>query len=464
PALLTLSALAGNSVSWLNTASYLLAINNFPLDRKIAVGLSTAYVGLSTALYTNSVHLFAGPHRPPALRSELFLLLNALVPLAVCLLVSPIILARNPQKSRVLSGGFRTLFTITVLTGIFGVAASLVSPRVLPASAVVAVFLVLLLLPLAVPLVEWAREMVQKKCLLRVHDEGSLEEYSGGSLSVDKECDLESGPGFGEGEEIRPLMMLRRVEFWLYFFVYLFGATLGLVYLNNLGQVAESRGCLGTSSLVSLSSAFGFFGRLLPSIFDYFSSSSSSKHANDVRESIAPYMKSSEDEVRSSRMGIFWTVIVRCLFNAGRGVRNLKKLAAGVSTVTGIGAMMAPMCVAFFLLAISRSDVALYLSTAVIGVCTGAITSVAVTTTTELFGAANFGVNHNIVVLNIPIGSFGFGYLAAMLYNEARAKGEDSCVGQACYRTTFLIWGCLCVLGTLLAFVLRWRSQKAARS
>ncbi|CAA0842376.1 Major facilitator superfamily protein [Striga hermonthica] len=138
--------------------------------------------------------------------------------------------------------------------------------------------------------------------------------------------------------------------------------------------------------------------------------------------------------------------------------------AAGVSTVTAIGAMTVPMCMAFFLLAISRSDVALYLSTAVIGVCTGAITSVAVTMTTELFGAVNFGVNHNIVVLNIPIGSFGFGYLAALLYNGARAKGEDSCVGQACYRTTFVIWGCLCVLGSLLAFVLRWRSKKAARS
>ena len=64
--------------------------------------------------------------------------------------------------------------------------------------------------------------------------------------------------------------MLRRIDFWLYFFVYLFGATLGLVFLNNLGQIAESRGYSGTSSLVSLSSSFGFFGRLMPSIGDYF--------------------------------------------------------------------------------------------------------------------------------------------------------------------------------------------------
>lgn len=82
--------------------------------------------------------------------------------------------------------------------------------------------------------------------------------------------DEESGFTRGEFEEMGPSLMLRRVEFWLYLFVYLFGATLGLVYLNNLGQIAESRGCSGTTWLVSLSSAFSFFGRLLPLILDFF--------------------------------------------------------------------------------------------------------------------------------------------------------------------------------------------------
>lgn len=65
-------------------------------------------------------------------------------------------------------------------------------------------------------------------------------------------------------------LMLRRIDFWLYFFVYFLGATIGLVFLNNLGQIAESRGLSSTSSLVSLSSSFGFFGRLVPSLLDYF--------------------------------------------------------------------------------------------------------------------------------------------------------------------------------------------------
>ena len=78
---------------------------------------------------------------------------------------------------------------------------------------------------------------------------------------------------------------------------------------------------------------------------------------------------------------------------------------------------MAPTAGAFFLL-LNKTDIALYISTAVIGVSTGAITSTAISTTTELFGTNNFSVNHNVVVANIPIGSFLFGYSAALIYRN----------------------------------------------
>lgn len=128
-----------------------------------------------------------------------------------------------------------------------------------------------------------------------------------------------------------------------------------------------------------------------------------------------------------------------------------------------MGAMMAPMCGAFFLL-LSRQDISLYVGTAIIGIGTGAITSISVSTTAELFGTKNFGVNHNIVVCNIPIGSFLFGDFAALVYKRARngdaspQKG-DICMGQNCYHTTFILWGCLCVFGTLLAFILHLRTK-----
>lgn len=131
-----------------------------------------------------------------------------------------------------------------------------------------------------------------------------------------------------------------------------------------------------------------------------------------------------------------------------------------VTTATAMGAMTAPMCGAFFLLVISKQDSALYISTAVVGICSGAITSISISTTRELFGTTNFGVNHNILVSNIPIGSFLFGDFAALLYKNGRVDGEENCVGQRCYQTTLLIWGCLCVLGSLLALVLHVKTKK----
>lgn len=129
-----------------------------------------------------------------------------------------------------------------------------------------------------------------------------------------------------------------------------------------------------------------------------------------------------------------------------------------ISRPACVAALMAPTAGAFFLL-LNPTNLSLYISTAIIGVCTGAITSMSVSITTELFGTKNFGVNHNIVVANIPIGSFLFGYLAALVYhNQADAAGQ--CIGVLCYQNTFILWGSLCLLGTLLAFLLYIRTRK----
>ncbi|XP_011080820.1 protein NUCLEAR FUSION DEFECTIVE 4-like [Sesamum indicum] len=403
-----LTVLAGNGICWINTVCYIIAIRNFPLDRQIAVSLSTSYVGLSAKLYTSIVDVVAPTSA--AERAKVFLLLNSVLPLIVCTVAAPLARDVDGGKSRKLTRGFSTMFVITIITGVFAVITSLgsVGSRFMPQYVVLVGMIVVLFLPLVVPLVERIRERVQQKCLIRVHDEG-FASMENGEKSSDIQRDVVE---IGVVEEIGAKMMVRRVEFWLYFFVYLFGATLGLVYLNNLGQIAESRGCSGISSLVSLSSAFGFFGRLLPSLLDYF-------------------------------------------FPKNKRV---------CSRAGAMGATMAPMCGAFFLL-LNTHDVSLYASTAVIGICTGAITSISVSTTIELFGTKNFGVNHNVLVSNIPIGSFLFGDFAAQLYNRGRnASGEGNCIGQKCYQTTFIIWGCLCVVGTLLAFILHARTKKLMHS
>lgn len=400
-----LNMLAGNSICWINTVCYILTIHNFPYDQQLAVGISTSYVGLSAKIYTDiakSVALFF-----PSDSARDYLLLNALLPLVVSLLVSPIVRKTKSEKSRCIQGGFVIMFVITIVTGTYSVISSFHTVKNKLSPLIFATLTgILLLCPLIVPIGEWTVEKLNKRCLIRsgkkIHnlyvEESGTTKNREGVKDIYEVC---------VKEEIGVKEMVRRVEFWLYVFVYLFGVTLGLVYMNNLGQIAESRGYDDTSSLVSIASAFGFFGRLVPSLMDYTFS-------------------------RTDLM---------------------------VSRPASIALMMAPISASFFLLLIPTT-LSLYTSTAVLNLCTGSITSISVSLTTELFGKKNFSVNHNIIVANIPIGSFLFGDMAAILYRRHVGESGGRCMGMECYQTTFVIFGCLCFLGTIMAWVLHLNTKK----
>ncbi|KAM1205051.1 hypothetical protein ACFX2G_006000 [Malus domestica] len=409
-----LTVMAGNSICWINTVCYVVSIRNFPCHQQIAVGITTSYQGLSAKIYTDIVGaaFSSSPHR----RAKAYLLLNSLLPLVVCVIVAPLVRDIDLMgRQSNMEAGFVFMFVITIATGIYAVISSLgsLSSGLSPLHNVIGTGL-FLLVPLVIPLVDKMREVFSKKWNInrekRVYN-FTIEEKNNetGSLeNVGEELDARQVLEVGVREEIGVKLMVTRIDFWLYFFVYLFGATLGLVFLNNLGQISESRGSSRTSSLVSLSSSFGFFGRLMPSLLDYFFS-------------------------RSKYM---------------------------ISRPALVVALMAPIAGAFFLL-LNPANLSLFISTAIIGVCTGAITSIAVSITTELFGTKSFSVNHNVVVANISIGSFVFGYLSAVLYHkEGNHDGDGKCMGMACYRSTFIIWGCLCFLGTGVALMLYARTRK----
>ncbi|KAE9596076.1 hypothetical protein Lal_00030595 [Lupinus albus] len=403
-----LTILAGNSICWINTVCYVVTIRTFSSDSQVAVGLTTSYQGLSTKIYTNIVGAISG-HKT----ATTFLFLNSILPVIVSLIAAPLVREIGVTRPKYINIGFVVMFVITIATGIYAVISSLqfVTSKISPLDSLV-VILVTLLLPLLVPISLKIKELVEswqtKRERLRVFhftaEESTNEERTENEVKESK--DSREIKEVGIREEIGVNLMVKRIDFWLYFSVYLFGATLGLVFLNNLGQIAESRGCSATLSLVSLSSSFGFFGRLMPALMDYF-----------------------------------------C-----RGRYKISRPAS-------MAAMMAPTAGAFFLL-MNKTHIALYTSTAIIGVCTGAITSISVSTTTELFGTKNFSVNHNVVVANIPIGSFLFGYLAALVYHKEGHEQHGKCMGMACYRNTFFVWGSLCFFGTFLALILHARTRK----
>ncbi|KAI9125416.1 hypothetical protein K1719_004032 [Acacia pycnantha] len=217
------------------------------------------------------------------------------------------------------------------------------------------------------------------------------------------------------GEEHPASVVVRRLDFWLYFVAYFCGGTIGLVYSNNLGQIAQSLGLSSNiSTLVTLYSSFSFFGRLLSSVPDY----------------------------------------IRSKFYFAR---------TGWLTIGLI-----PTPVAFFLLAASDSAVALSIGTALIGLSSGFIFAAAVSVTSELFGPNNVSVNHNILITNIPIGSLLYGFLAAVVY-DANAHHSthpivsdiEVCMGMQCYFWTFMWWGCISLIGLASSVLLFIRTKHA---
>lgn len=408
-----LTVLAGNGICWINTVCYLVAIHNFPHHRQAAVGLTTSYLGLSPVIYTAAVGAFSSK---PSRRAEVYMLLNALFPLVVSVITAPFAREIDAGKHKKVEHGFFVVLIITIATGLYAVASSL-GPisRSSPWFQVLGVG-VCLAAPLLIPMGEFCFGILEGKCCINrekrvcdiTTDVDEVDDQDVESWMKDQDTDTaEDKQEIRAMEDIGVKLMLKRLNFWLYFFIYISGATLGLVFLNNLGQIAESRGYSKTSSLVSLASAFVFFGRLLPPILDY---------AYSRKNSMIP----------------------------------------GPASIL---AAMVPMAAAFFLLMTNKSNLSLHFSTAIIGFSTGVITAISVSTTTELFGPKHFGVNHNIVVANIPLGSFLFGGLAALLYRK-EGDGHGKCLGQRCYSTTFIIWGSLCSLGAVLALILHFRTRK----
>ncbi|KAI3439731.1 Nodulin-like domain-containing protein [Psidium guajava] len=445
-----LCLLAGCSICWFNTVCFVLCIRNFPANRALALSLTISFNGVSAALYT----LIADAINPSS--SALYLLLNALVPLIISFM-SLIPILRQPSLDPLPSDAvgrdsliFLILNIVAVITGVYlltgSTSSDTASARLLFGGAVF-----LLFLPLCIPGIVYARAWfrqaihssfciagssfilvddddleLHKELITReasIHENGlrHLISNNGSSYGLTRhkaEGCCESIVGRHQlamlGEEHPVKLLVRRLDFWLYYVAYFCGGTIGLVYSNNLGQIAQS---LGQSShtLVTLYSSFSFFGRLLSATPDY----------------------------------------IRTKFYFAR---------TGWLTVA-----LLPTSVAFSLLAASSNSIALYSSTALIGLSSGFIFAAAVSITSELFGPNSVGVNHNILITNIPIGSLFYGLLAAIVYDANTRSGygismvthSTVCIGKDCYFLTFVWWGCISVVGLASSFLLFLRTRPA---
>ncbi|CAN6909685.1 unnamed protein product [Brassica oleracea] len=447
--------LAGLSICWFNTVCFVLCIRNFPANRSLALSLTVSFNGVSAALYTLAYNAIN------PISTQLYLLLNALIPLIVSfaalipILRQPPLEPLPPDGVRRYSFMFLLLNILAVLNGVYLLLFGSKTSGVTSARLLFGGSILLLILPLSLPGLVYARNWY----LHKVHSSFRLE--GSGFILVDvDELEIHKGMVTREasfdgyqllnddvvlrtaitpvqksfiednnsrsccsklitrnqlgmlGEEHPLFLLLCRSDFWLYYIAYFCGGTIGLVYSNNLGQIAQ---CLGQSSetttLVTLYSSFSFFGRLLSATPDY----------------------------------------IRAKFYFAR---------------TGwLAVALFPTTVALFLLASSGSLSALQAGTALIGLSSGFIFAAAVSITSELFGPNSVGVNHNILITNIPIGSLVYGFLAALVYESHSTAGSKTgsviCMGRDCYFLTFVWWGCLSVIGLGSSVVLFLRTRRA---
>ncbi|MED6196166.1 hypothetical protein PIB30_044832 [Stylosanthes scabra] len=426
-----LSLLGGCSICWFNTVCFVLCITTFPLNRALALSLTVSFNGISGALYTLAANSI-DPSSP-----SLYLLLNALLPLlASFAALAPILPHYSPLhdgSSQLHSHNnninadsimFLILNLLATLTGLYLLLfASHASADAPSARLYLGGAILLLVLPLFIPGIAYARSWFHRavystsSSFILVHDD-DLElhkELISRNGSMEKE---EEGPCYKRvlkqdslvmlGEEHSGGAVLGRVDFWLYYATYFCGGTIGLVYSNNLGQIAQSLGKThNISTLVMLYASSSFFGRLLSALPDYIRSN-----------------------LYFARTG--WLCIA-----------------------------LTPTPIAFTFMALSQTPLALPIGTALIGFSSGFIFAAAVSVTSELFGPNSLAVNHNILITNIPIGSLIYGFLSALLYDANTNSNSSVCLGSHCYFSTFVFWASTALLGLLSSLLLFFRTKHA---
>ncbi|KAE8668318.1 hypothetical protein F3Y22_tig00112343pilonHSYRG00133 [Hibiscus syriacus] len=402
--------MGGNSTTWMNTAVLVTCMRNFRRNRGPVSGILKGYVGLSTAIFTDlSAALF---DKDP---SKILVLL-AFVPFAVCL-TAVFFLREIPQSAHVATENeenrYFTIFNVVaVVIAVYLLTYDLIGStnQVLPLVFAI-VLLILLASPLAVPVYSFIKswrsvgfepDMEQQEPLLEQEATTTTSAVEEVMTAVEKIRPV-------IGEEHTVVEMMQTWDFWLLFVSFLCGVGTGMAVINNMAQIGLALGHADVSIFVSFISIWGFFGRIISgSVSEYFL-----KRAGTPRH--------------------VWNAASQIL-----------------------------MAVGFLLMALAMPG-SLYIGSIVVGICYGVRLAVSVPIASELFGLKYFGLLYNILILNLPIGSFLFsGLLAGYLYDAQATPipgGGNTCVGAHCYRLVFIVMAIASVIGFGLDVLLAIRTK-----
>lgn len=426
--------MGGNSTTWMNTAVLVTCIRNFRKNRGPVSGILKGYIGLSTAIFTDLCNaLFS--NNPAS-----FLAMLSLIPFAVCL-IAMVLLHEVPPSSTASelaeeTNYFNMFNILAVIVAVYLLAFDFLGSQ---GHVFDIMFSVILLALLAVPLTVPAYILFKGWIQSRPNKDNIEDQNNHEPLLCDQQAILPESEGQQDvavvaeaatieevamsseikkskpvlGEEHTIFQILKTIDFWILFMSFLCGVGTGMMVMNNMGQMGSALGYTDVSIFVSLLSIMGFFGRIISgTVSEYF-----------IKKTGTP----------------------RPVFNAASQIL----IAVGYVVM----ALAIPGC--------------LYIGSIIVGFCYGVRLAITVPAASELFGLKYYGLVYNILILNLPLGSFLFsGLLAGLLYDAEAAStssGGNECYGAHCYRICFFVMAAACLLGCALDVVLSMRTRELYR-
>lgn len=255
--------MGGNSTTWMNTAVLVTCMRNFPKSRGPVSGILKGYVGLSTAIFTDvCTALFSSD-------PSTFLLMLAVVPTVICLVAAVFLHKTTPEEEKSETQHLNAFNVIAIVLASYLLAFDISGSHGPVLSVAFAIGLVVLLaLPLGVPLyfgmsvskpnsdIEQAIKQPLIAPPARQEDLVTVMETAAqGSVQAKRQ------PMIGEDHTV--LEMVKTVDFWILFVSFLCGVGTGMCFMNNMGQMGLALGYVDVSIFVSLTSIWGFFGRII---------------------------------------------------------------------------------------------------------------------------------------------------------------------------------------------------------